>query len=147
MDTGSPDTRTTAGGVSASRAAAAFRRAKLLTGCYLAVSVATLAAIALLRDDSAAVNDAVWVRGCVVVASAVVTLLCAVRAARGDRGAYRRLRAVSAVMVVAIAVIIALPGTFPLWMKIDQGVCGVLLLGVVLLVNGRHARTAFAAAA
>ncbi|WP_037842284.1 hypothetical protein [Streptomyces sp. NRRL F-5126] len=145
MDTGSPDIRTSAGGGSP-RAAAAFRRAKLLTGCYLAVSVATLAAIVLLRDDAGAVNDAVWVRGCIVVASAVVTFLCAVRAARGDRGAYRRLRAVSAVMVVAIAVIIALPGTFPVWMKIDQGVCGALLLAVVLLVNSRHARTAFAAA-
>jgi hypothetical protein len=47
-------------------------------------------------------------------------------------------------MLVAIAVIIALPGTFPLWMKIEQGVCGLLLLGVVLVVNGKHLRSAFA---
>ena len=48
-------------------------------------------------------------------------------------------------MVAAIAVIITLPGTFPLWMKIEQGVCGLILLGVVLIVNGRRLRSLFAA--
>ena len=48
-------------------------------------------------------------------------------------------------MVAAIAVIIALPGTFPLWMKIVQGVCGLILLGVVVIVNGRRLRSLFAA--
>jgi hypothetical protein len=48
-------------------------------------------------------------------------------------------------MVAAIAVIIALPGTFPLWMKIEQGVCGLILLGVVVIVNGRRLRSLFAA--
>jgi len=41
-------------------------------------------------------------------------------------------------------VIIALPGTFPLWMKVEQAVCGVLLLGVVAVVNGRVMRASFA---
>ena len=41
-------------------------------------------------------------------------------------------------------VIIALPGTFPLWMKVEQGVCGFLLLGVIGIVNGRHLRSLFA---
>ena len=48
-------------------------------------------------------------------------------------------------MVVAIAVIIVLPGTFPLWMKIEQGACGLLLAGVVVIVNGGHMRSLFAA--
>ena len=48
-------------------------------------------------------------------------------------------------MVVAIAVIIALPGTFPLRMKIEQGVCGLILIGVLAIVNGRHIRLLFAA--
>jgi hypothetical protein len=123
---------------------AAFRTAKLLTGCYLAISASTLVAVALLRDDAAAVNDAVWIRGIIVAVSALVTFLCAVRAARGDLGAYRRLRVISAVMVVAIAVIITLPGTFPVWMKIEQGVCGALLIGVLLAVGGRRVRAGFA---
>ena len=45
---------------------------------------------------------------------------------------------------VAIVVITAMPGTFPSWMKIEQGVCGVLLLGVAALINGTHLRSMFA---
>lgn len=123
-----------------------FRRIKRLVGCYLGLSALTLVAVVLLRDHSDDVNSAVWTRGVIVVASALLTSVFAARAARGARRAYLRLRIISAVMVVAIAVIIALPGTFPLWMKIEQGVCGLLLIGVVVLVNGRHLRSLFAAA-
>ncbi|MEV0281127.1 hypothetical protein AB0I22_32730 [Streptomyces sp. NPDC050610] len=127
------------------RSLKALRSAKRLAGGYLAISVLTLAAIIVMRDDASVVNDAVWVRGTIVVASAMLTFAFAARTARGSRGAYRRLRIASGVMVVAIACIIALPGTFPMWMKIEQGVCGLALLGVVLLVNGPRMRALFAA--
>jgi len=122
----------------------AFSLVKALLVGYLAVSVLTLAAIVLLRNDASVVNPAVWIRGTIVAASSVLTLAFAAGAARGSRGAYRRLRVITAVMPVAIVVIIALPGTFPLWMKVEQAVCGVLLLGVVAIVNGRAMRTSFA---
>lgn len=128
---GDPKARTALGGV------------KMLIGGYLAISVLTFVAIVLLRGDASAVNDAVWVRGTIVVASALLMSAFAVRAGRGSRAAYRRLRLTSAAMVVAIAVIISLPGVFPLWMKAEQGVCGLLLLGVVVIVNGRQLRSAF----
>lgn len=127
------------------RSLAAFRSTKLLVGCYLALSALTLVAIYLLRSDTALVNDAVWIRGSIVVASASLMFVCALQSARGSRGAYRRLRIISGVMVAAIAVIIALPDAFPLWMKIEQGVCGLLLVGVLLFVNGSHLRGVFAA--
>jgi hypothetical protein len=122
----------------------AFSLVKALLVGYLAVSVLTLAAIVLLRNDASVVNPAVWIRGTIVAASSVLTLAFAAGAARGSRGAYRRLRIITAVMPVAIVVIIALPGTFPLWMKVEQAVCGVLLLGVVAIVNGRDVRASFA---
>lgn len=125
------------------RTRSAFRFVRLLVGAYLGISVLTLVAIVLLRDTSA-VNDAVWVRGVIVVASALLTVTFTARAARGSSRAYLRLRIVTAVMVVAITVIIALPGTFPLWMKLEQGVCGLLLLAVVLVANGGHLRSQFA---
>jgi hypothetical protein len=106
---------------------------KLLAGTYLAVAVLTLVAIFLLRHDTAAVNDAVWVRGTIVVGSASLMFVFATRAAGGSRGAHRRVRILSAVMVVAIAVIVALPGMFPLWMKIDQVVCGLILVGLLVV--------------
>ena len=125
------------------RSAGALRSVQLLVGAYLAVSVLTLVAIIALRNDAAAVNDAVWTRGTIVVASARLTFTFARRAARGSRRGFLRLRLVSAIMLVAIVVIIALPGTFPLWMKCEQAVCGLLLLGVAVLVNGRHLRSVF----
>jgi hypothetical protein len=108
------------------------------------VSVLTLAAIIVMRHHASVVNPAVWVRGTIVVASALLMTTFAARAARGSRAAYRRLRIVSAVMVMAIAVIVSLPGTFPLWMKIEQGACGLLLIAVVVLVNRQGLRAAFA---
>ncbi|GAA2833654.1 hypothetical protein [Kribbella solani] len=125
------------------RSAATLRSVRLLVTGYLAISVLTLIAIVVMRNDATAVNPAVWTRGTIVVAAATVTFLLARSAARGSRGAYRRLRIVSAAMLVAVVVIIALPGTFPLWMKSEQAVCGLLLLGVAVLVNGKHLRSVF----
>jgi hypothetical protein len=125
------------------RSVAALRSVQLLVTGYLAVSVLTLVAIVALRHHTSVVNDAVWVRGTLVVASSALTFLFARRAAQGSRRGFLRLRIVSAVMLVAIVVIVSLPGTFPRWMKGEQAVCGLLLLGVVLLVNGRHLRSVF----
>jgi hypothetical protein len=116
---------------------------QLLVGGYLAISVLTLVAIIALRNDAAAVNAAVWTRGTIVVASSLLTFAFARRAARGSRTGFLRLRLVSAIMLVAIVVIIALPATFPLWMKCEQAICGLLLLGVAVLVNGKHLRSVF----
>ncbi|MEV4266948.1 hypothetical protein [Kribbella sp. NPDC049584] len=125
------------------RSAAALRSVQLLVAGYLAISVLTLIAIIALRNHTSMVNDAVWTRGTIVVGSALLTFLFARSAARGSRRGYLRLRIVSAVMLVAIVVIISLPGVFPLWMKGEQAVCGLLLLGVALLVNGKHLRSVF----
>lgn len=120
-----------------------LRLVRLLVGCYLGISVLTVVAIALLRNHTAEVNSAVWTRGTIVAAVALLTYVFATRAARGHRRAYLRLRIVTAIQVVAIAVIIALPGTFPLWLKIEQGGCGILLIGVVGAVNTKHVRALF----
>jgi hypothetical protein len=125
--------------------AAVFRKIKLLTGGYLAISALAVGAIALMRNHPAEVNSAVWTHGIVVAASALVAFIVANLAARGHRGAYRRLRFLSPVVVVAIAVIIALPGSFPLWMKAEQGVAGLLMAGVAVLANSRQVRSVFAA--
>ncbi|MEW1751523.1 hypothetical protein ACIQU1_24515 [Streptomyces angustmyceticus] len=122
----------------------ALRSTKLLVGCYAGLSALTLCAIFVLRHHPDLVTDAVWVRAVIVVATSLLMTSFAVRTARGHRRSYLRLRLASAVMPAAIAVIIALPGGFPTWLKLEQGVCGVLLLGVVMIVNGRRLRAAFA---
>jgi hypothetical protein len=117
---------------------------RLLVGAYLGISILTLIVVFWLRDNPAIVTSAVWVRTSVVVASALLTNIFAAQMARGSRAGYRRVRLVSAIMVLAIAVIIWLPGTFPVWLKLEQGVCGILLLSVVTLANGKQLRARFA---
>jgi hypothetical protein len=126
------------------RTVAAFRSVRRLAGAYVAISVLTLVAIVLMRHNAALVNPAVWIRGSIVAASSMLMAAFVAGATRGSARAYLRLRLVSAIMVVAIAVIVSLPGTFPVWLKIEQGVCGAILIGVVAIVNGRHLRSLFA---
>jgi hypothetical protein len=122
----------------------AFGTIRRLLLAYLAISVVALVAIVLMRDDAAEVNSTVWVRGIVVAASAVLLLLFAARAARGSARAYRRLRIISIVTVVVIAVIVALPGALPVWMKIEQGACGLIMAGVAVLAGRPRLRALFA---
>jgi hypothetical protein len=123
---------------------AAFRIVKLLLGSYLGISALTLVAAILLRGNAAIAPIAVLVRGAIVVAHALINLLFAARMSRGSRAGYILLRISSIVMVVAIAVIIAIPGDFPVWFKIEQGLCGLLLLGVALVSFSKPVRSVFA---
>lgn len=127
------------------RTLAALRNVKLLVGGYLVISLLTLAAIILLHNTIAGMAPvSVWVRGIIVVVHAGVTLGFTARMARGSRAGFILLRITSAGMLVAIAVILAIPGDFPLWFKVEQGVCGALLLGVVMLLFGKRMRSVFA---
>ena len=125
------------------RAEETFRKVKLLVGSYVVISILTMAAVVVLRNHSSIVTPAVWIRGTIVAVTSVLMLRFAIRAARGSSRGYLRLRIASAIMVVAIGVIILIPGAFPLWMKLEQGVCGILLLGVVAMVNGSNMRRTF----
>jgi hypothetical protein len=121
-----------------------LRTVTALVGAYLGISALTLLAIILLRNDPRIVTTAVWIRGTLVVGSAILLLVFTRRASTGLARAYLRVRLVSAILLVAIVVIVALPGTFPTWMKPQQAVCGLVLLAVVVLVNGRRLRAFFA---
>lgn len=122
----------------------ALRGPRLLVGGYLAISLLALATIVLFRH-SAGMTTPVWVHGILVTASALLTNAFAAQTVRGSKGAFLRLRIASALMLVPITVILAIPGSFPLWMKLEQGVCGVLLLRVVVIVNSRRVHSAFPA--
>jgi hypothetical protein len=121
-----------------------FRTVKALVATYFGVSVATVAAVALLAGDATMVNSTVWTRTVIVLFSSALMFLMASRAAKGARRSFLRLRLTSGIMTIAIVVLISLPGLLPLWIKLEQGFCGLLLLGVVALVNGTSLRAAFA---
>ena len=125
------------------RTRGAFRRIEILFGGYLVLSALTVLAAFILRDDAAVMSRSVWIRGSVALASAIILLLSALSAARGSAQAYLRVRLISAMAVVPIVVVITIPDTIPVLMKLEQGICGLFLLGVVAIVNSRHLREAF----
>ena len=121
-----------------------FRPVKALVACYVGLGVLGFGAAVLLRDHPQLVNTAVWVRSSIVLATGTLTYVFAERASRGDRSAFRRLRAVSILVPLAIVVIIALPDPFPVWMKVQQGLCGIAMAVVAVLVNRSSVRRSFA---
>ncbi|SEL69093.1 hypothetical protein [Streptacidiphilus jiangxiensis] len=127
------------------RSRSAFRTLRTLVGGYVALSASTLAVAYAMRGHTDLVTATVWIRGAIVALASLLMLSFVARAAHGSPGAFRRLRITSTVMLVAIVVIASLPGLLPVWMRVEQGMCGALLLGVVAIANGRHLRSAFAA--
>ncbi|WP_245983964.1 hypothetical protein [Streptomyces tateyamensis] len=120
----------------------AFRTVRLLVQGYLVLSLLTLVVIALVRHDHSATTSAMWGRGIGVAVSAVITLWLVDRAAKGSYRAYRRLRFLSPIVVVAIVWVVS-TAPYPMWMKVEQVLCGLTLLGVAVVVNGSHLRGQF----
>jgi hypothetical protein len=106
-----------------------------LVAAFLVISVSTLVAVVAMRHHPALVTPGVWIRTPLVAASAAVLLWLAVRAERGHAGSFRRLRIISMVVLAAIIAVVAWPGAFPAWLRIEQAVCGLFMLSVVIRTN------------
>ncbi|MEV6672043.1 hypothetical protein [Streptomyces sp. NPDC051162] len=116
-----------------------YRRVRALFVAVLVVSVATLGAAALVGG-----NAAVWVRGVIAVAISALLITLAGRAFRGSRAAYLRMRVMSAVAPMAILVIVALPHDgFPVWVKVEQSVIGLLLAASAVMLGRKDVRRAY----
>jgi hypothetical protein len=113
---------------------APLRAARLLIGGYVALSILTVAAvITLSRLAPHQVNPQAWLRSIIVSATSLLTFRFAVLAAQGRPRALLRLRIVVSILVVAvIAVLFFVP--LPLWMVIEQCVCGLLLAGTAVVI-------------
>lgn len=122
---------------------AALRTALALFIGFLMVSAATLVAIVVMRDDPARVTDTVWIRCTLVLSSSVVTLIFMIGAIRGSRASFNRTRLISAIILIAVCVIVAIPGFLPTWVWIKQVICGLLLLPAVIAVNLSSSRALF----
>jgi hypothetical protein len=114
----------------------------LLAG-FLVVSAAMEAVLVALTTTNGTVDIAIWIRCSLVLASSIVLLLLAVVAVRGSRPAWLRLRIISPIVVAAVVVVVSIPGFLPDWVRVEQGVCGALVLGVAILVNLPRARALF----
>ena len=81
-------------------------------------------------------NPQAWVRSVIVAATSILTFWFATRAAHGKPRALLQLRIVVPILLIAIiAVLLFLP--LPLWMVIEQAVCGLLLLATTIIIFGK----------
>jgi hypothetical protein len=112
-----------------------FRPVLVLLAAFALVSVAMEAVLVVQSVGGASVDGGTWTRCSLVLASSVVLVLLAVGAVRGSRPAYRRLRIISPIVVVAVIVVVSIPGFLPDWVRVEQGVCGALVLPVAILLN------------
>jgi peptidoglycan/LPS O-acetylase OafA/YrhL len=126
------------------RTSTALRWMMVLVGLYLGLSLATFVALVVLHGHASLVTTATWYGVSIVAATALLMSRFARRTARGQRRPYLRLRVTAAIVLATIVVALAIPGDLPAWLKVEQGACGLLLLGVVVIVNSRLLRTAFA---
>ena len=103
-----------------------------LVGAYVALSALAVVVAEAVHGRQAA---ATRTHAIIVLVSGVLTARFTARALRGSPRALLRLRIVTVVVPVAIAVIIAIPGDFPVWMKLEQAVGFVLLVAVAALLR------------
>jgi len=117
---------------------------RLWLACGL-VSLAGLAIAAVLTlVDPIDVTWVVWLRGGVVAVASFILMAVTGAAARGSRGAYVRLRWISILAPIGIVVILMAPDAgYPLWMKVEQAIVGVLILTMAIQLNSRAVRNAF----
>lgn len=105
-----------------------LRTTRLLVTAYTVLSVLTVAAIAVFSAVAPSlVSPQAWVRGVIVAATSVLTLVFARRAQQGGDRALLRLRIVLVVILVALGGVVLFL-SLPTWMVVEQSVCGVLLL-------------------
>jgi uncharacterized membrane protein YoaK (UPF0700 family) len=116
-----------------------YIRVRSLFIAVLAISIATLGVAAAVGG-----NATVWVRGAIVTAIAAILIALARRAYRGNRRAYIRMRLMTTIAPVAVAVIVALPHDgFPEWVKAEQVVVGLLLAAAAVTLARASVRRAY----
>jgi peptidoglycan/LPS O-acetylase OafA/YrhL len=124
---------------------AIFHRIRTLATLYMIVNLATFGVICALHNRHDLVNDTVWTRGTILAATSLLLLAFTKGIARGSHKAFLRVRIISVILLVSVVALLVIPGLLPSWMKVEQGVCGLLLLGIVAAVNSRHNRSLFRA--
>ena len=109
------------------------------------LSVVTLAVAAVLSAiDPKEVNWVVWLRGGVVTVACFVLVAATGAAARGSRTAYVRMRWISMLAPLGIVAIVLAPDSgYPVWMKVEQVLLGVLVVLVAVQLNQGAVRRAF----
>ncbi|MFE0381439.1 hypothetical protein ACFW1M_39090 [Streptomyces inhibens] len=121
----------------------AFGKVKFLVAAYGALSAAVLITVVVLAITGHEVTSFMWGRSAGVLASAAVTYWLTVRASRGARWAYLRVRLISVIVPIAIVAIDMIPGALPPWFVMMQVACALTIGATAFPLNGSGLRAAF----
>ncbi|MFD7666111.1 hypothetical protein [Streptomyces sp. NPDC059788] len=120
----------------------AFETVRKCVTLYGVLCALVLLAVAAVAISGHTVSTFMWVRAAVLLAIAPVLHRLTVRAAQGARRPFERVRALTAIMPVAIVGVDAIPGVCPLWYGVLQGLCSVPLIAAAFRTRGPALRTA-----
>jgi hypothetical protein len=116
-------------------------RASAVVGAYIALTVATLAALAAMSAVAPrlATSDA-WGHAVVVAVFAVLLPLRMRAARKGSKQALRAVTVMAVAVMLANAAEAALPRAFPGWMRLEMGMTAVLMALLAGLLAARARR-------
>jgi peptidoglycan/LPS O-acetylase OafA/YrhL len=93
----------------------------------------SLLSIAFALGKSA--SPPVWVRSAIILVVGMVMLLCGMQMRRGRRWAYVRAKWIAILGSIGFVGVAALPGPFPEWMRIEQGVQALVFLAMAWMLT------------
>jgi peptidoglycan/LPS O-acetylase OafA/YrhL len=81
------------------------------------------------------ISPAVWIRSTIILVVSLFMLLCGMQMRRGRRWAYVRAKWIAALGSIGFVGVAALPGPFPAWMRIEQGVQALVFLALTWMMT------------
>jgi hypothetical protein len=115
-------------------------------GLVVAFIVANLASLAInltYANTPGVTSEVTWTRTYILLGAGAVLLFFAIGVRRGSFKSYLYVRLESAILLVTVIVLVAIPGLLPGWMAAQQLVCGVLLLAITVVTSAPPMRHAF----
>lgn len=107
----------------------------LVTG-YVAIVLGTVVALAVMSSMAPRLaTDEAWGHAVIVAIFAIVLPLRLRSARAGNARAWRAVGVIAAVLLVVNVVEAALPGAFPVWMRVQMAVIAVLMAALVVLTR------------
>ncbi|MGD0475118.1 MAG: acyltransferase [Candidatus Velthaea sp.] len=81
------------------------------------------------------ISPAVWIRSTIILAVSLFMLSCGKHLRSGRRWAYVRTKWIAALGTIGFVGVAAVPGPFPVWMRIEQGAQALLFLALTWMLT------------
>ncbi|MEU8276193.1 hypothetical protein ACFYOK_11510 [Microbispora bryophytorum] len=111
-----------------------------LSGMICGITLATVAVLSIADQPG---TTFMWARAVILLAIAPMLHRMIVRASRGSRRSFERMRVITVTMPIAIIGVDLIPGICPAWYAVMQAMSVLPLVAVAFILNGSGPRAAF----